>query len=527
MNTKFSSLKFDFFGGLTSAIVALPLALAFGVASGLGPTAGLIGAIVLGFFASLLGGTPLQISGPTGPMTVIVAGLALKYNGNLEIIFSIIILCGIIQSLFGVFRLGAYVNYVPLPVISGFMTGIGSIIILMQLLPVLGDYSNHNGLQEIIAAIPAALENSHAPSLSFGLVTFLFVKFFPKNLSGYIPPQLLALTAGTAIAAYYFPDLKTIGEISTSMPELRNFSPTYNLLPEIITASFMLALLGSIDTLLTSTVADKITKTRHDSDKELIAQGIGNALVGFVGGLPGAGATMRTVVNIKAGAKTRLSGMLHSVIMLIVVVFLGTIAEKIPLCILAGILLKVGIDIIDWDFLRKLRFYPKDKVLLMFTVLILTIFSDLVTSIGLGLILSHMIYSKKMHKSQLNQIQVFEAEEDETPEFSELVLIEKENSRSARVKLSGSLNYSVVKDLTQLINNAAANRQNLILDFEDIVSIDISIASAIEDILKSLKGEKTVKLKIKQDETYNMLRSLGILKLIDTANIQILEKDGK
>ncbi|HPF46991.1 MAG TPA: SulP family inorganic anion transporter, partial [Emcibacteraceae bacterium] len=233
------------------------------------------------------------------------------------------------------------------------------------------------------------------------------------------------------------------------------------------------------------------------------------------------------VVNIKAGAKTRLSGMLHSVIMLIVVVFLGTIAEKIPLCILAGILLKVGIDIIDWDFLRKLRFYPKDKVLLMFTVLILTIFSDLVTSIGLGLILSHMIYSKKMHKSQLNQIQVFEAEEDETPEFSELVLIEKENSRSARVKLSGSLNYSVVKDLTQLINNAAANRQNLILDFEDIVSIDISIASAIEDILKSLKGEKTVKLKIKQDETYNMLRSLGILKLIDTANIQILEKDGK
>jgi len=236
MNTKFSSLKFDFFGGLTSAIVALPLALAFGVASGLGPTAGLIGAIVLGFFASLLGGTPLQISGPTGPMTVIVAGLALKYNGNLEIIFSIIILCGIIQSLFGVFRLGAYVNYVPLPVISGFMTGIGSIIILMQLLPVLGDYSNHNGLQEIIAAIPAALENSHAPSLSFGLVTFLFVKFFPKNLSGYIPPQLLALTAGTAIAAYYFPDLKTIGEISTSMPELRNFSPTYNLLPEIITA---------------------------------------------------------------------------------------------------------------------------------------------------------------------------------------------------------------------------------------------------------------------------------------------------
>ena len=222
-------------------------------------------------------------------MTVIVAGLAIKYTGNTEVIFSIIILCGIIQTLFGLFRLGAYVNYVPLPVISGFMTGIGCIIIIMELMPILGDYTNHNGLIEIISSIPQAVLNVNYPSLLLGLSTFIFVLLCPKKFSSIIPPQLLALTIGTTVTALYFPNLKTIGLISTDLPYLRSFSFSFEMLPEIITAAFMLSLLGSIDTLLTSTVADKIKKSNHNSDKELIAQGIGNALVGFIGGLPGAG----------------------------------------------------------------------------------------------------------------------------------------------------------------------------------------------------------------------------------------------
>lgn len=527
MKYKISDLKYDIYGGLTSAIVALPLALAFGVASGLGPTAGLVGAIILGFFASALGGTPLQISGPTGPMTVIIAGLAVKYTGSTEVIFSIIVLCGIIQTLFGLFHLGAYVNYVPLPVISGFMTGIGCIIIIMEFLPLLGDHSYHNGLIEIMSAIPHAVINANYPSLLLGLSTFIFITIFPKKLSTVIPPQLLALITGTIITALYFPELKTIGEISTEIPQLKSISLSIEMLPEVITAAFMLALLGSIDTLLTSTVADKIKKSNHNSDKELIAQGIGNTLAGFVGGLPGAGATMRTVVNIKAGGKTRLSGMLHSVVILIIIVFFGGIAEKIPFCILAGILIKVGIDIIDWDFLRNIKYYPREKLFLMFMVLSLTILSDLVTSIGIGLILSHMIYSKKMNKSQLNQIQIFEGESKVTPKVTDLIQIDKDNGRSVIIKFTGNLNYSVVKDMTSLINHSILDHQSVLLDFEDIISIDISVASALEDTLKALVLEKSVKMSITKNDVYLMLSTLGILKILPPENISIIDSSKK
>ncbi|PCI51471.1 MAG: sodium-independent anion transporter [Alphaproteobacteria bacterium] len=516
MNLKFLNLRQDLFGGLTSAIVALPLALAFGVASGLGPTAGLYGAIILGFVAAALGGTPVQISGPTGPMTVVVAGLVLKYGGSPEIIFMIIILCGIIQALFGVFRLGAYVNYVPLPVISGFMTGIGCIILLMEILPVLGDYSAHNGLTGAIEAIPHAVVNFDAASLLLGLSTFALTLFLPKKINQYIPSSLLALIIGTLIAVFYFPELRTIGEIATGMPQIAVSSISFHDLPEIITSAFMLALLGSIDTLLTSTVADKITKENHDSNKELIGQGIGNSLVGLFGGIPGAGATMRTMVNINAGGKSRLSGMLHALILLMLVTLMGDVAERIPQCVLAGLLLKVGIDIIDWEFIGKIKIYPTDKVFLMVAVLLLTIFSDLVTAIGLGLILSHMIYSKKMHKSQLDQIQYFKTDDED------VIQVEDKNNNNITIKLSGHLNYSITKDLTSQLNEALSKHAIVHLNFEDIQSVDLSVATALEGILKTLPNRNVLHIKIQKGETQRMFQLLGLFKHINAKNIHII-----
>ncbi len=521
MKATFKQIKYDLFGGLTSAIVALPLALAFGFASGLGPSAGLYGAIILGFVASLLGGTPMQISGPTGPMTVVVAGLALKYSGNTDIIFAIIILCGIVQILFGIFRFGAYINYVPLPVISGFMTGIGCIIILMEILPILGDYSGHNGLVDVFASIPDAISNINMPSLIIGLSSFLVIILYPKKLNNYIPSTLFALIIGTIAALYFFPDLKKIGEISSVIPMIKSFSLPLDLWPEIITSAFMLALLGSIDTLLTSTVGDKMTKQNHNSNKELIGQGIGNSLVGLMGGLAGAGATMRTVVNIKSGAKTRLSGMVHAIIILIIVFFMGDSAEKIPLCVLAGILLKVGFDIIDWQFIAKIKVYPKDKVFLMLSVLALTIFSDLVTSIGLGLILSHMIYSKKMHQSQLSQIQYFDKAKSKAENIDNIAHVTPENSNSATIKLSGSLNYSVTKDLLSLINQALSKYNHIVLDLEDIVSLDLSITAGLEGVFKSLPEKNTMEIKIHNGDTYKMFQAMGLFKYFNAENIHV------
>jgi len=522
---KYNILQFrqDCFGGLTSAVVALPLALAFGVASGLGPTAGLYGAIMLGFVAALLGGTPVQISGPTGPMTVVVAGLAIRYAGNPEIIFMIIILCGIFQALFGVFRLGAYVNYVPLPVISGFMTGIGCIIILMELLPILGDYSAHNGIIGAVRSLPQALGQLKYEPLFLGLTTFALTFAIPKKISRYIPASLLALIIGTGMAALYFPDLETIGKIATGMPHITALALPYDHIPAIITSAFMLALLGSIDTLLTSTIADKITKSNHDSNKELIGQGIGNCLVGFIGGIAGAGATMRTMVNIKAGGQTRLSGMLHAVFLLILITGLGDVAEKIPRCVLAGLLLKVGLDIIDWDFMGKLKVYPKDKIFLMFSVLLLTIFSDLITAIGLGLILSHMIYSKKIHKNQLSQIQLFETTEGDPNESDDTIQIRKESHNSLTLKLSGHLNYSVTKDLMTIINQSLSKYNKLNLDFIHLNSVDLSVASALKGLLESVPETKNVSLRMREGDTHDMFQLIGLFKHIKGDNLHIIK----
>ncbi len=522
---KQTQLKGDIFGGITAAVIAIPLALAFGVASGMGASAGLIGAITIGFIASFLGGTPVQISGPTGPMTVVVAALAIKYADNPNIIFSIIILCGIIQTFFGAFKLGSYVNYVPLPVISGFMTGIGIIIILMELPTVFGDYSSHDGVMDILFSLPHMIADFDISSVILGFTTFLIVAFIPKTLNSIIPGSLIALIVGTVASVFYFPEVKPIGEISTHIPALKSFSPPLDLLPEIITAAFMLALLGSIDTLLTSAVADKITKSNHNSNKELIAQGIGNAVVGFVGGLPGAGATMRTIVNVKSGGKTRLSGMLHAVIIVVVVLFLSDLAEKIPLCVLAGILLKVGLDIIDWSFIKRIKYYPKDKVLLMLSVLALTVFTDLVTAIGLGLILSHMIYSKKMNKTLLNQIQLFEFGNDTQRDFEDIFKVEKKNDEGVVIKFNGDLNYSVAKDLSLLINDAISNFPRVVLDFSEIKSLDISVASTLENIFNSVPEEKEIQIRVKDNEIYEMFTSLGVLSNIELENILLVKNE--
>lgn len=519
-----TALRQDIFAGVTAAIVALPLALAFGVASGIGPTAGLYGAIVLGFFASLLGGTPLQISGPTGPMTVVMAGLAVTWGTNPDVLFTIVILAGLFQGLFGIFRLGAYVNYVPMPVVSGFMSGIGCIIIIMELLPVLGDYSSHQGIPDAIKSLPHAVTNLDPVSLGLGLLSLAITFLTPKRISRVIPATLLALITGTVLAVFMFPELKTIGEIATGLPTLTSISIPFSALPGIITGAFMLALLGSIDSLLTSTVADRLTRTSHESDKELIGQGIGNALAGLFGGLPGGGATMRTVVNINSGAQSRLSGMIHSLTLLLIVVFASGLASHIPLAVLAGILLKVGLDILDWDFLRRIKVWRGDKIFLMLSVLVLTVFSDLVTAIGLGLILSHMIYSRMLNQNQLRQVQLFE--ESDEPASAENSIMELEPSAGGRrggtLRLSGSLSYSISKDLTRLLNDALNRYDRITLDLIEVESLDISLAVGMEEILRGLPGKlDVIHVRLKEGEVSHLLQVVGFLNLIRPQNLHL------
>jgi SulP family sulfate permease len=384
-----NNLRGDFFGGLTAAVVALPLALAFGVSSGLGPLAGLYGAIIVGFFASLFGGTKTQITGPTGPMTVVVASIFLHFDKNAQIVFFVISLSGLIQIFIGISKLGEHVQKIPSSVITGFMTGIGIIIISLQIPVFLGLDSQASASSAILS-----LQNiSHykIDSLTIGLIGLLIVIFFPKKIDAYFPRPIIALVIGSLLASFYFTNQKLIGTIPSGIPEFSIYVPTIKEIPEIIYFSLMLSSLGVIDSLLTSVVADNMTKTKHLSNKESIGQGIGNIISGFFGGLAGAGATMRTVVNIQSGGKTPYSGLLHSITLILIIIFLGHYASMIPLAILASILLKVGYDIIDWDFFKNFRHKSRVDLFVVLLVILLIVFINLLLAIFVGTILSYLL----------------------------------------------------------------------------------------------------------------------------------------
>ncbi|HNP61621.1 MAG TPA: SulP family inorganic anion transporter, partial [Nitrospirales bacterium] len=346
----FNNLRGDIYGGMVAAVVALPLALAFGVASGLGAIAGIYGAIFVGFFAAIFGGTPAQVSGPTGPMTVVMAGIVTLFMGNPGLALMAVILGGGFQILLGLSKVGQYIALVPYPVVSGFMSGIGCIILILQLGPMVGHAANPEGVVATLKAIPGFFGNPVWDAAMTSALVLAIVYFTPTRMAKLVPPSLLALLVVSPLAYVFLPDAPIIGEVPQGFPTPLLPTLTWDTLQIVLESAITLALLGAIDSLLTSLVCDNMTRTQHDPDRELIGQGIGNMVAGVFGGIPGAGATMRSVANIRSGGRTPISGALHAVILLAILLGLGPLAEKIPLAVLGGILFKVGIDIIDWRF---------------------------------------------------------------------------------------------------------------------------------------------------------------------------------
>lgn len=398
-----SNLRGDLFGGLTAGIVALPLALAFGVQSGMGAVAGFYGAIALGIFASVLGGTRTQISGPTGPMTVVsslVILTAIESAGSLEEGFGLVVttffLAGVMLVVFGLCKLGAYIQYIPYPVVSGFMTGIGLIIIIFQIFPSLG-LDSPSGILNVFKEFPNALANINNEAVVLTLATIAVIYTFPR-ITKIVPGPLVALLAVSGISSWVELDVPLIGDIPGGLPDLQlsRFTLTGMDIGLIVKLALTLALLGAIDSLLTSVIADNVTKTKHDSNRELIGQGIGNMAAAVIGGLPGAGATMRTLVNINSGGRTRLSGVVHGLVLLLILLGLGVYASQIPLAVLAGILITVGIGIIDYKGIRDIKQVPMSDSVVMIIVLLLTVFVDLIQAVAVGMILASVLFMKQM-----------------------------------------------------------------------------------------------------------------------------------
>ena len=417
---KTNNIKGDIFGGVTAGIVALPLALAFGIqafsgidnpeAASMGAYAGLVGATLLGFFAALFGGTHSQISGPTGPMTVItatlVSGAFASSSGSISSVLVSMALaalfCGLFQILFGLIKLGKYVRYIPYPVLSGFMSGIGVIIILQQLYPLVGQ-SGSGSMVDLLTGLPAAVGHLSLTALLLGLGTVAIIYLFPL-VTKKVPSTLVALIVMTVVSLFLdMPEGSTIGKIPSGLPVPFFANSKVSLagldwmtiLKASIIPGLTLAGLGSIDTLLTSVVADNITKTKHNSNRELIGQGIGNAIAGLFCGLPGAGATMRTVVNVKSGGRTQLSGMVHALLLLAVLLGLGSLVQYVPLSVLAGILITVGWGIIDFKGFKDLLNIPRADAVVLVVVFLVTVFVDLLTAVGIGMVIACVLFMKR------------------------------------------------------------------------------------------------------------------------------------
>jgi len=579
----FKHFKGDMFGGLTAGIVALPLALAFGVSSGLGPSAGLYGAIFVGFFAALFGGTNTQISGPTAPMTavsmVVIAGIIATFDGDvtkaLPAILSVFLLAGLMQVGLGLIGVGKYIKYIPYPVVSGFMTAIGVIILVTQIMPSVGYYpkedaefvnrfkpqaeeiilenilkeeaeegvlvledfeetieraeyiteeqilkeaqtlaSNHaSGVIGSIKAFPRAFKNIIWLELLLALGTIIIIYGF-KRITTKIPSTLIALFVMSGIAIGFGLDYRPIEEIPSGFPNLNfgiftDFS-FKSITPFIFTAS-TLALLGAIDSLLTSVVADNMTKTKHKPNRELIGQGIGNSIAAIFGGIPGAGATIRTVVNINAGGRTRLSGMVAGVFLLVIVLSLGPLASKIPAAVLAGILITVGIGVMDYKGLKAIPKMPRTEVLILIVVLVLSSVWNLVYAVGIGMVIASLMFMKKIGDvtADRSTLESF----DRSKAWPDEVDIPKELYKKIFIKhIRGPLFFGSTSYFQQLAEQIPESTKIVIIRMGRMNYLDQSGLFVMEDVLIDLvkQGKKMLLVKIIEQPQY-MLESIDII----------------
>ena len=524
----FQNLRGDLFGGVTAAIIALPMALAFGVASGAGAEAGLYGAILVGLFAALFGGTPTLISEPTGPMTVVITAviaslIAADPENGLAMAFTVVILAGLFQILFGFLKLGKYITLMPYTVVSGFMTGIGFILIILQMAPFLGHATPPGGVTGTLESIPEFISNIQLQEAALAALTLAILFFTPSRLKRYLPPQLVALVVGTIISLTIFAamDIRRIGEIPTGLPELQMPMFTAEQWKIMLLDAIVLGMLGCIDALLSAVISDSLTKQQHNSNKELIGQGLGNVASGLFGGLPGSGATMGTVVNIQTGARTALSGITRALILLVVVVWAAGLTASIPLAVLAGIAMKVGMDIIDWKFLKRAHKISLKGTVIMYGVIILTVFVDLITAVGIGLFIANIMTVRRLSDLQSNDIQTITSPKDAEGVFNqeEMSLFEKAQGHIILFRLTGPMIFGTAKAISRK-NIEIESGDAVIIDLSDVSHMGVSSSLAIEEtVVDNINANRRVYLVGAHGQVLKRLTALGVLERLPESHV--------
>ena len=527
------NLRGDLFGGVTAAVIALPMALAFGVASGAGATAGLWGAVLVGLFAALFGGTPTLISEPTGPMTVVMTAViasltASNPENGLAMAFTVVMLAGVFQIAFGVLRLGRYVTQMPYTVISGFMTGIGLILIILQLGPFLGQASPKGGVIGTLQALPQLLSQARPLEVSLALMTLAILWFTPKQLTKIAPPQLIALVLGTLVSLPLLggveaEDVRRIGEIASGFPQLQLPIFSASDLRLMVVDAAVLGMLGCIDALLTSVVADSLTRTEHNSNKELIGQGLGNVVSGLFGGLPGAGATMGTVVNIQSGGRSALSGISRAVILMLVILVGAQLAAEIPQAVLAGIALKVGVDIVDWDFIQRAHRISRNGALIMYLVIGLTVLVDLITAVFVGVFIANILTIDKMSALQSQAIKSVSTGGDDDLDIptDERKLLNQGNGQVLLFQLTGAMIFGVAKAISRE-HNAISDCKAVVFDLSEVSHLGVTAALAVENAVEeAIEVGRQVFVVGASGTTRRRLEKLGLFNKLPAERTEI------
>ncbi|EJG1186063.1 SulP family inorganic anion transporter [Vibrio parahaemolyticus] len=528
--SRFKDINFkgDIFGGVTTAIISLPLALAFGVASGAGAEAGLWGAIMVGLFASLFGGSNTLISEPTGPMTVIMTAvltsMMAKYpETGMAMTFTVVMMAGAFQILLGTLKMGKYVTLMPYSVISGFMSGIGVILIILQLSPLLGHAAPTGGVLGTLSALPETISNLKFNELFLGLLTLGILFFFPKKYRKYVPAQLVALVAVTLLSVMLFDteDIRRIGEIPAGLPSLVAPHIDPDMFVEMVIDALVLGTLGCIDTLLTAVIGDSLTRKEHDSDKELRGQGLANMISGLFGALPGAGATMGTVTNIQVGARSPLSGVVRALVLALVVLVAGGLTEQIPMAVLAGIAVYVGFNILDWSFIQRAHKVSFSGMAIMYGVMLLTVFVDLIVAVGLGVFVSNIMIIERLSREQARQVKaISDADEDDVPlTDSERGLLDRANGRVLFFYLSGPMIFSVSKAISRQ-HTSISDYDVMILDLTDVPMLDVTVGLALENAIKdALDARCEVYLLCPNQRTREQLEKFHVIDLVPDNNM--------
>lgn len=523
-------IKGDIFGGLTTAIISLPLALAFGVASGAGAEAGLWGAILVGFFAALFGGSSTLISEPTGPMTVIMTALLTTMMADYEeqgiaIAFTVVMMAGAFQVLLGTLKLGKYVTLMPYSVVSGFMSGIGVILIILQISPLLGHQAPAGGVIPTLQALPALIDQINVKEFFLGALTLFVLFAFPKKLGKKVPPQLAALVGVTLLSVWFFPleSIRRIGEISIGLPVFTPPTIEKEIFLTMVLDALVLGTLGCIDTLLTAVIGDSLTRQEHDSDKELRGQGIANMIAGCFGALPGAGATMGTVTNIQVGARSPLSGMVRALVLLLIVWLASGLTAPIPMTVLAAIAIYVGFNILDWSFIQRAHKISVSGMAIMYGVMLLTVFVDLIVAVGLGVFISNILIIERLSRVQAQHVKsISDNDGDDVPLTEEEgALLDQANGQILFFYLSGPMIFSVSKAISRQharIHQYAA----MILDLSDVPMIDDTVGLALENAISDAQdAECEVFLLCPNSATRHQLKHFEILEMVASKNVYL------